>query len=437
MCIETAIIQGHHKNFAPRFGFAYQATSKLVVRGGYGIFYSQREQNRQVTNIANTLTNFRIVTTPNVIRAQTVQPPFRFTSPLTVVSDLDPDFTGYDARVPIQAQFMTPSMDNSRFPSLQEYNFTLQYELSPGLLIEPSFAGARGSHWVQRQELNSVSFQAALAGKNTQADRPLPYAGQTVAEDRAIVNNWYNAFNLRVEKRLAQGLTFLTNYTFSKNLQSGDSGSSQFDQEGSTRPQDPYNLKLEKGLSPTDITHKFVTSALYELPFGPAKRFLRQKGAAGHLFGGWQVNGILTLRSGFPTDTRVALTPPVFTTTNRPNRVPGQPTLVAHPGFDQYFNPAAFAIPPTVPDFRGAPIITFGNAPRLALRGPGSRNLDMSMFKEFRMTEKSMLQFRAEAFNLSNTPTFTLQNARSNLLTVGNAAFGTDRSLSDGKSSSA
>jgi hypothetical protein len=245
-----------------------------------------------------------------------------------------------------------------------------------------------------------------------------------VAEDRAIVNNWYNAFNLRVEKRLAQGLTFLTNYTFSKNLQSGDSGSSQFDQEGSTRPQDPYNLKLEKGLSPTDITHKFVTSALYELPFGPGKRFLRQTGVAGQLFAGWQVNGILTLRSGFPTDTRVALTPPVFTTTNRPNRVLRQPTLVAHPGFDQYFNPAAFAIPPTVPDFRGAPIITFGNAPRLALRGPGSRNLDLSMFKEFRTSEKSMLQFRAEAFNLSNTPTFTLPNARSNLLTVGNAAFG-------------
>jgi len=419
-----AIIDAHHRNFAPRFGFAYQATRKFVVRGGYGIFYSQREQNRQVTDIANTLTNFQIVTSPAVIRAQTTQPPFKFTSPVTVVSDLDPNFTGYNAAKPIQAQFMTPSMDNSRFPSLQQYNLALQYELASGLLIQPSFAGARGSHWVQRQELNSIPFSHVLAGKVTQADRPLPYAGQTVAIDEAIVNNWYNAFILRVEKRFSQGLTFLSNYTFSKNLQSGDSGSSQFNQEGSTRPQDPYNIKLEKGLTPTDITHQFVTSALYELPFGSRKRFLRRSGVANQIFGGWQANGILILRSGFLTDTRVALTPPTFTTTNRPNRLLGQPSLVLNPGFDQYFNPAAFAIPPTVPDYRGAPIITYGDAPRLALRGPGSRNLDLSVFKEFHTTERSMLQFRAEAFNVSNTPTFTLPNARSVELTVGNPAFG-------------
>jgi hypothetical protein len=419
-----AIVQGHHKNFAPRFGFAWQATRRLVVRGGYGIFYSQREQNRQVTDIANTLTNFQIVTSPSVIRAQTTQPPFHFTSPVTVVSDLDPNFTGYNAQNPIQAQFMTPSIANSRFPSLQQYNLALQYEAAPGLLIQPSFAGARGSHWVQRQELNSIPFSQVLLGKDTQADRPLPYAGQTVAIDQAIVNNWYNAFIMRVEKRFSQGLTFLANYTFSKNLQSGDSGSSQFNQEGSTRPEDPYNIRLEKGLAPTDITHQFVTSALYQLPFGRGKRFLHQRGVVSQVFGGWQVNGILTLRSGFLTDTRVALTPPTFTTTNRPNRVLGQTALVANPGFDQYFNPKAFAIPPTVPDYLGAPIITYGNAPRLALRGPGSRNLDFSVFKEFHPTERAMLQFRAEAFNLSNTPTFTLPNARSIELTVGNAAFG-------------
>jgi hypothetical protein len=183
-------------------------------------------------------------------------------------------------------------------------------------------------------------------------------------------------------------------------------------------------VKLERGISPIDIPQKFVTSALYELPFGPGKRFLRSHGLAGHVLGGWQVNGILVLRKGFPSDLRVTQNPQVFNTANRPNRVLGQSILVANPGFDQYFNPAAFVVPPTVRNVNGAPIQTFGNAGRSILRGPGSRNLDFSLFKEFRTTEKTMLQFRAEAFNLTNTPTFTLPGARTSALTVGNATFG-------------
>jgi hypothetical protein len=102
----------------------------------------------------------------------------------------------------------------------------------------------------------------------------------------------------------------------------------------------------------------------------------------------------------------------------------GQSTKVANPGFDQYFNPAAFAIPPTVINALGVPVQTFGNAGRSILRAPGSRNLDASLFKHIRITERQRLEFRAEAFNLTNTPTFTLPNARSPVLTVGNAAFG-------------
>ena len=142
------------------------------------------------------------------------------------------------------------------------------------------------------------------------------------------------------------------------------------------------------------------------------------------MIGGWQTNGILLLRSGFPTDALVAQLPPLFGSLNRPNRVLGQPMLAENAGFDQYFNPKAFAIPPTVPDFRGAPVQTFGNAGRMILRGPGSRNLDFSLFKEFPLWERKRLEFRAEAFNLSNTPTFSLASARSAALTVGNSAFG-------------
>ena len=90
----------------------------------------------------------------------------------------------------------------------------------------------------------------------------------------------------------------------------------------------------------------------------------------------------------------------------------------------QLLNPAAFKIPATVPNFKGLPIPTFGNSSRMVLRGPSQRNLDFSVFKDFRLGEKRRIEFRAESFNLTNTPYFTLSSPTSAALTVGNAGFG-------------
>src|SRR5262249_26337626 len=163
------------------------------------------------------------------------------------------------------------------------------------------YAGSRGTRWVQRINVNTVRFEDALAGRNTQADRPFPFVQESIGWDTAIVNNWYHSFNLRIERHFSQGLTFLANYTTSKNI---DSGNSLFDQQGDTRALDAYNLKLERGISPIDIPQKFVLSALYDLPFGARKRFMSDRGWLSRMVGGWQVNGILVLRSGFPTDLR-------------------------------------------------------------------------------------------------------------------------------------
>ena len=422
----AAIVQGHHLNLAPRFGFAYQASPRFVVRGGYGIFYSQREQNRQVTELANTQLNFVTITTPPVNPAATVAPPIHFTSPLTVEAALTPDFAGYTPARPLAVgtNLLTADILNSRFPMLQQFNLSLQYEFFAGLLVEAAYAGSHGEHWVQRVNLNQLPWSAAVAGQNKQTDLPFPYINGPIGWDTGNVYSNYQSVNLRVEKRFSHGLTFLTNYTISKNTESGGSGNAIFNQQGDTRAWDKYNLRLERGLSPLDIPQKFVTSALYELPFGPGKRYLAGRGIAGEIFGGWKVNGILTLQKGFPTDFRYPVLPPVFNTLNRPNRVIGQPLLVANPGFDQYFNPLAFSAPPQVLNNLGQLIQTFGNAGRAILRGPGSRNLDFSLFKEFRITERTRLQFRGEAFNVSNTPTFTLPSATSSGLTWGNANFG-------------
>jgi hypothetical protein len=422
-----AVVQGHHLNFAPRFGLAYQATPRLVVRGGYGIFYSQREQNDEVTDIAATLLNFRVVTTPQVIRETTVAPPMRFNSPLRIDSRIDPEFSQYSAANPLAGDANNNNaadIGNSRFPMLQQFNLSLQFEWKPGLLVETSYSGARGLHWVQRVDVNQVRFEDALAGRNRQQDRPFPFLQASTGIDTANVNNWYHAFNLRVERTFSRGISLLANYTISKNTESGNMGSATYTNGANTRPLDSYNLRLERGLSPLDVPQKLVVSAVYELPFGAGKPLLNSGGPANLLFGGWQVNGILLLRSGFPTDVLVTRLPPVFGTINRPDRVLGEPLLVDNPGFDQYFNPKAFRVSPTVPDFRGAPVQTFGNSGRMPLRGPGSANLDLSLFKDIRISETSRLQFRAEAFNFTNTPTFELPRPRSPVLTVGNAAFG-------------
>ena len=231
-----------------------------------------------------------------------------------------------------------------------------------------SYAGSHGEHWVQRVNLNQLPWSYAVAGTNKQAYLPYPYINGPIGWDTANVYNNYQSFKVKIERRFSHGLTFLTNYTVSKNTESGGSGNAIFNQQGDTRAWDKYNLKLKCGLSPLDIPQKFVTSALSELPCGPGKRFLVGRGIAGQIFGGWKVNAILTLLKGFPTDFRYPVNPLIFNTLNRPNRVLDQPLVVAHPSFDQYFNPLAFSAPPTVLNDLGQPIQTFGNAGRAILQ---------------------------------------------------------------------
>ena len=137
----------------------------------------------------------------------------------------------------------------------------------------------------------------------------------------------------------------------------------------------------------------------------------------GKVVGGWQVNTILTLRGGFPTDIRTNVLPPIFNTFNVADRVIGQPMVLSNASVDAYFNPAAFSVPGTIPSVTGAPIQEFGNAARRVARGPGSTNADLSIFKNTSISERFLLQFRAELFNFTNTPTFFLPAANSPTLT--------------------
>ncbi|MEO8049369.1 MAG: TonB-dependent receptor [Acidobacteriota bacterium] len=422
-----AIVDPDHNNFAPRLGFAYNATSKFTIRSGAGIFFARKEQNQGVTQIGANIPNTPTVLFPVISASGTVTPPVTISSPIELGAS-DPDFTGVTAANPVSFNTRAPDFHNVPAPYVAQWNLSLQYAVQQDLMVEASYSGTKGTKLIARANLNQIRLEDALAGHTTQADRPYPQINNTVGIDAAIANSFYNALNLRVEKRYRAGFAFMANYTWSKNLESNGNGDSSFNQNGGTTlPIDSYNLFRERSYAPLDVPHVFNFNYAYELPFGTGKRWMNHKGPANWVLGGWQFNGILSIRSGFPTDirsARIASGNQMYATLNVPDRVTGVSMYLPNKSVDGYFNPAAFVNPQQVRNTKGTLITLFGNSARRVARGPGSSNLDFSMFKNFRPTERLNVQFRAEAFNLSNTPTFTLPSASNSALTIGNPGFG-------------
>lgn len=414
-----AIVDGDHNNFGPRLGFAYQATRKLVLRGGAGIFYGERDQNQQVTQFSGNLPNVPVVSLPSVSATQTVAPPYTINTPIPVVPT-DPSLASFTPANPFVGTIRSAGFHDSKDPMLYQANFDIQYQASGSLLLEASYSGALGrdlsSLFINE---NQIRFSQALLGLNKQANRPFPNINGTVIPTFSTATNDYNAVNFRVEKRYSKGLALLVNYTIQKNMESGGAGPDAYTQNGGTSiALDTYNLARERSVAPIDVPQIFTASVAYELPFGPGKSWLSGPGPLGQIAGGWQVNTIGTLRGGFPTDIRTNVLPTgIFNTFNVADRVSGQATTLGAWTVDNYLNPGAFSVPGTTPSVTGAQIQEYGNSARRVARGPGSRNADVSLFKNFRITERYLLQFRAEFFNFTNTPTFFLPSASSPTLT--------------------
>ncbi len=413
-----AIVDGDNNNFGPRAGLAYQVNTRLVLRGGYGLFYGERDQNQQVTQFSGNLPNVPTISLPAISASQTVTPPYTISTSIKVLPT-DPSLASFTSTRPYVGTIRSAGFHDSRDPKLHQYNFDIQYQLTPSILLEASYSGALGrdlsSLFING---NQIPFAQAVAGNNKQANRPFSYINGSVITTYSIASNAYNSTNLRFEKRYTKGLSVLVNYTIQKNLESGGAGPDAFTQNGGTSiALDTYNISLEKSYAPIDIPQVFSGSAAYDLPFGPGKTWLTRAGTVGKAIGGWQVNGIVTLRGGFPSDIRTNVLPPVFNTFNVADRVLGQSITLPSASVDAYFNPAAFSVPRTTPSVTGAPIQLFGNAARRVARGPGSKNADVSIFKNTTITEHTLLQFRAEFFNFTNTPTFFLPAANSPTLT--------------------
>jgi hypothetical protein len=378
------IAEPQKKNFAPRVGFAYRILPRTVIRSAYGIFYNSNFGWEWSTGRGNW--PYSISDNVTGINIPGVAP-----------SRADQLFGSFDPKAVRPTAQHTISRDLS-MPYMQNWNFGIEQQLTQSLLVEINYQGAKGTHLSSFLSDNDP----APGPGDPNPRRPYPQAG-ALSNLKTIATSKYNGLTIKAEQRYWRGLSFIASYAFQKSVDLN----SEF---GGTSPQDNQNIRASMGPSGFDQTHVFNTGYSWEIPSG------RLSGVTKQILGGWQTTGIWTLETGRPFNLGIQ-----FDNANvgsrgnyqRPNLV-GDPfpsgwTKTYGPG-GLYFNPAAFSV---------APQYTFGNLGRNALRGPGFRNFDIGIFKNFRFTERVRLQYRAEGFNAFNNVNFGNPGG-----TLGTANFG-------------
>ena len=223
---------------------------------------------------------------------------------------------------------------------------------------------------------------------------PIPTRGNISYNDNPVANSIYHAVHIKVERRFAGGFNLLGWYSLSKSIDNS-SGILAFRTLGTLSIQDNYNLAAERSISTFDGTHTSVVTGIYELPFGGGRRFANQGGILGALAGGWQMNSILTLRGGVPLSmsTSQNLTGSLGGD-SRPNRLRDGEFSYSERSILRWFDPSAFDQPAQ---------FTFGNTSRTepGIRGPGTVELDFSLYRNIAVTERAKAQIRARGFQLA------------------------------------
>ena len=359
---------------------------KTVLRGSFGIFYdlmagvNQQAQNGNINNASWPGFKGATPTSNATTVTATADGPFGTANIATALPAATP--------AAVVANFFDPRFQS---PYSEQWNVEVQQEFAHGISLT---AGYVGSHSV-RLSVSGDYNTALTPGPGAIAPRALwPNAPVTIW-DRSVGQSKYNALQVKAERRLAGGFSFLLAYSWSKAIDVASSG--QFEENVSN--QNTYDPNSSRSVSGFDITHVFSIAGIYALPFGRGKAWLNH-GIGSHVFGNWQLNGIVQARSGQPftpvTNLDIANVGALDAASrDRPDLV-GDPHL-SNPTPALWFNKAAFRSPAQY---------TFGNAGRNILRSGALKQLDLSLFREDRITERVKLQFRAESFNLLNHPAF-------------------------------
>ena len=428
-------------NFAPRVGVAYKFTDRFVMRTAFGVFYNPTTGTGPGAASVGALTfdaTTAVTTTVDGGRtpyASLVNPfPNGFVQPTN----------GSQGLQSLLGQSFNAILANTQTPYSLQWNYDLQYQVANNSLFDVAYVGSAGVHLLTLSQLNQLPdallpMGAALTqpvanpffgvipstssiGLATttlgQLLRPFPQFTGVTDEWGTMAHSSYNALQVKYRKRYESGLQFLVAYTWSKMID--DYSAVNCGCLNLTIPAytDSNNRSMDRSLSALDIAHHLVVNYQYELPFGKGKRFLNRGGVLNLLAGGWSINGITTIQSGFP----ISLTSQTDTTgslggVQRPNAT-GVSTLT--PGdvtsrINNYFNTAAFAKPP---------LYQFGTLSRILPdnRGPYLINWDLSFLKQVPIRERARVELRGELFNAFNNVNF--QSPTGNSTVYGLPQFG-------------
>jgi hypothetical protein len=339
--------------------------------------------------------------------------------------DLTPGFGAVPrGQSPVNAvEFFQPA--GRRTAYLMSFNINVQRQLPGQILIEAGYLATLGHKLASPASYPLNQVRPELMGPgNAQSRRPFPQFTDVTLIANPIGNSNYHAGNLKVEKRFSQGLQFETNFTYARGIDDLESRAELGGNPGDAFA-NIYDRRADRGLSGNSIKFRSISSVVYELPFGKGRRFVNDNPAANLFVGGWTLGYIGELRTGAPwgVSEQVNRTNS-FSRSNRPNVV-GDPKLPSGRPRGEFvnawFDKTAFAQPP---DF------TFGNSGRTAGYGPGAVAMDLSILRDFRITERHNLQFRCEMLNFINNANFALPN-----LNRGNNAFGRITTLIEGNQS--
>jgi trimeric autotransporter adhesin len=408
--------------FAPRIGFAYNVRSKTTIRGGYGLFWAPF-----TFSLTNPLgytysTPYVASNDGNATPANSLSNPF----PTGIQQPIG---NGAGLLAGIGGQNISFDSTTAHSTRVHQFSLDVQHELPGAFVIAFGFVGSVTHNLIQGTpgiNINQLPDQYLSYGSALNGAVPNPFLGTpggilnlasptitlaksllpypqfgTVTMNNADLNHaLYNSVYFKVQKRLGHAVNILSTYTWSKNEDASNGGAGNTFNSQQSTSQDNYNRAAEWGLSTIDATNRWTTAINYELPFGTGKKFLAKNKFLDIAVGGWAINVQTTMQNGFPlaiyqTNQNSA----IGTSVQRPNATGVDPTMSGSVEslLSDYLNKAAFTL---------APQFTFGNVSRtIPVRGPGMANTDFSLFKTY-SAEKVKAQFRAEVFNLTNTPQF-------------------------------